>query len=138
MLDPKIIEIATDIRKKAYNFAMSDASKEYDFHHEDNLSCMCAVASYALYKDLLKKGYNSDTVKFVEGDFEDEYCGHCWIEIEGFIVDVTATQFGIENEIYITKIGKDRRYIKERETDLMPNWHMKQTPYWSDFKRFFE
>ena len=50
------------------------------------------------------------------GTFEDELRehnefshGHCWVEFEGKIIDITATQFGIKDKVFITD-KNDSRY----------------------------
>lgn len=52
----------------------------------------CAVSSYIVFLYLSKRGFKP---KFMLAD-----C-HCWIEVDNHFVDLTATQFGFEEEILI-------------------------------------
>jgi len=54
---------------------------------------MCSVSSRRLYDRLRKKGYRP---KFVSGFFcgSGERYYHCWVRVLGYILDVTADQFG--------------------------------------------
>lgn len=62
-----------------------------------NLRGWCGVASVILAKELKEVGINATV-------WEGEYSGmpHTWIIVNNYIVDITATQFGLE-EVYITK-----------------------------------
>jgi hypothetical protein len=55
----------------------------------DNLCGMCAIASSMIFNECKRQGIRA---KFVYAD--KKYEGHCWIEVQGYIIDVTATQFG--------------------------------------------
>ena len=83
-------EIALKVRKHCEAFANSDASKGHDFHKQKNLDCMCAVASYALCKALQKNGVSATMISGTCGGWRDE---HCWVESDGYIIDITSTQF---------------------------------------------
>lgn len=97
-----IFSIANKVRKQCEIFASSPAAKNYDFYRskgiKNNLSCMCAIASYTLVKVFRAKGIRC---KLVRGKF-DEYNYHCWVETCNKIVDITATQFHIRESVYIT------------------------------------
>jgi hypothetical protein len=55
-----------------------------------NLAGACAIASYSMYRALIKLGYNP---KFIVAD---SGCGcHCWVEIDSYVIDLTATQFNM-------------------------------------------
>lgn len=75
----------------------------------DDLKGACARASYLLQKALELNGIK---VVFVLGQYSDEPkfgWDHCWVEIDHFIVDITATQFKIDDEVYICQ-KYDKRY----------------------------
>ena len=59
---------------------------------QDNLCGACAVASYVIFLYLVKQGYSP---LFRVTDF------HCWIEADGFYIDLTATQYGFKEEVLI-------------------------------------
>ena len=99
--------IAEKVRKSCEKFANSDASKDYDFHNSNCLSCMCAVASFTLATALRQNGIQCDVVKGYFYDNGDEIQGdHCWVEIGPDIVDITVTQFYPNwQKVYITQKG---------------------------------
>jgi hypothetical protein len=55
-----------------------------------NLAGACAIASYTLYKCLIKLKYKP---KFIVA----EGCNgaHCWLELDNYVIDLTATQFNM-------------------------------------------
>lgn len=69
-----------------------------------DLSGVCAISSYRLFKRLKKAGISGEIVvmNFKNGS------SHCWIESSGNVFDLTMTQFGRE------RIVKERRqkYLK--------------------------
>lgn len=67
----------------------------------DTLSGMCAIASADIYRRLKKKGIHSDIC--VAEDEEGEFC-HCYVMINDFLVDATATQFHHEIKKPLKKI----------------------------------
>jgi len=78
----KIKRIAKDVRKWA------ERLQEQEQLWDNNLGCMCAIASYELFKRL-RKARLDPTICFTNGDDG----GHAFISCQGHIVDVTATQF---------------------------------------------
>ncbi len=56
---------------------------------EEDLCGMCAIASAELFRRLKDMGY-SPKIALYDGD---DHC-HCFVLVNGQIVDVTATQFG--------------------------------------------
>jgi hypothetical protein len=48
----------------------------------------CAIASYKLFEELKRANYSPE---LVVGEFPE--FGHCWIELDGKVIDITATQF---------------------------------------------
>jgi hypothetical protein len=139
-----ILEIAKKVRIASEIFALSSESKSLDFHGREDLGCMCATASFALYTELKKNGY--DCV-FVSGRFKD-WCDHCWVEIDGMIVDITATQFsGIEDDVLVVPSNDDRYkpYSSRSRRKNMGNlsnmqksgWPKEQAPSWRKVKKYF-
>lgn len=63
-----------------YYSQKEDCGKYMDEH--------CAIASYKLFEELKQANYFP---ALVVGEFPE--FGHCWIELEGKVVDITATQF---------------------------------------------
>jgi len=87
-----------------------------------DLACMCAIASSALTKAFHKAGYKKATL--IEGEFD--WGGHCWVELDGEIWDITATQFGIDNEVHRTSID-DEDYHDRIKVDFK-EWPPEQKP----------
>lgn len=72
--------------------------------HSQDLMGMCAIASTHLMIRLLKEGYTDARVRKVLVEYHGEHLGHCYVEVDGWIVDITATQFdeGAPNECDIS------------------------------------
>lgn len=81
-----IIELAYKVRRAVKRWTRDNCEVD-----PEDLCGACAIASYTLYKALQNKGYRPTLVCAVNG-FE----GHCWVELRGHIIDVTATQFDPE------------------------------------------
>lgn len=114
-------KIAQKVRKKCEKYVKGLENSIYG----ETLSCLCAVASKALQNELVEAGYNT---KLVYGNaFGDT---HCWVELDGKIYDITATQFGVEEKVYVTDVN-DEDYEKEKEVkDLrfFSGWPIEQKP----------
>jgi hypothetical protein len=99
MSKPTPRQLATIVRKRAEEYA--ERTEGFD---PKTLDSMCAIASYALVKALHKHGYKS--AKLVV--FEDENEGHCWVEYNGYVYDVTATQFDMRRPgVFIVRTTHD-------------------------------
>jgi hypothetical protein len=83
----KVRRIARAARKWAEEYA------EYKGMHRD-LMCLCAIASAELHKKLRKEKQPSILCENRE---------HCFVMCGDYVVDITATQFGIQEDIYIRK-----------------------------------
>jgi len=64
-----------------------------------NLAGACAIASYVMYRALIKFGYKPQFI------MADSGCGcHCWVELDNHVIDLTATQFNMAlPKVLITK-----------------------------------
>lgn len=73
-----------------------------------NLDCCCGIASFALNKAFNMFGYESKMVSGEFGTMNYRQGNHCWVESEGYVYDLTATQFEGYNHkpIFISKKGK--------------------------------
>ena len=76
-----------------------------------SLSGSCAIASAILFKVLKDKGHKP---VFCCG--EDCVSGHCWIEVNDFVVDLTATQFRNCGYKKVNIIPKDKLHEHESYT----------------------
>lgn len=94
------------IMKQTRNWAMRNRHK---YEIPSDLSTMCAIASAKLYKNLKENNYNPiiSISQF-----------HCWIELKGNALDITATQF---NEAPILILPKKEYYKLLREKDYLGN-----------------
>ena len=84
----------------------------------------CAIVSYTMYRVLRKQGLEP-TLALAGGRFRTYL--HCWVEVDGFIVDLTATQFGYKRPVQVVTrpsewhkplISRGRRVITE-----VKGWH---------------
>lgn len=75
----RIKRIADNVRMWAEE--MQDRNQRWD----EDLSCMCGIASYELFKRLKRAGLKP-TMCFAN-------VGHAFIQCKGYTIDVTATQF---------------------------------------------
>jgi hypothetical protein len=84
LLDNKLIQkLGSFIRSQVEIWTKHNPDiDEYD------LAGACAIASYTLYRCLIKLGYQPKLI------MADSGCGcHCWVELNNYIIDLTATQF---------------------------------------------
>jgi len=125
-----IRDIALKVRRACEMFSVSQESESFDYHGDDELGGMCATASFALRKYLKKKGIE---VEVISGDYKlrdqwfDREC-HCWVEYRGYIIDITATQFGINEAVHIT--SNREKYYRLRKVPKMSRlkWCKGQQP----------
>jgi hypothetical protein len=99
MLDPRVRKIAKNVRKLA------------EVLQDDNpdLENMCGQASYLLYAWLKKEGIKSS---MLYGDYESD--SHAWNRVGDYYVDVTATQFGCRNRVYV-RSSNCEEYVVDKE-----------------------
>lgn len=69
---------------------------DYELCWNSNLAGGCLMSSYMLQYVLKKQGIKS---KLIRGRCRDNY--HWWLVIDNNIVDITATQFGVKERVYI-------------------------------------
>ena len=73
---------------------------------DGNMRGLCAICSATLVRVLRKRGYHA---KIFWGRFGDQG-HHCWVEYDGWVYDITASQFReIKKPLYKIKQG-GRRY----------------------------
>lgn len=155
MINQKILKVLESVRTLMDSFASSKESKNYDFHSKEDLQCACCITSKVLF-DILKEQGKSP--KLCIGIFFDgytiglktkgkspselkPYVNHCWIELDGKILDLTATQFNepsIKHEFVFPKIHitykSDKKYLKVYDNSLkgfkteISQWPRSQKP----------
>lgn len=96
----QVISIARRVRKWAER---TNNRRVWPFN--DDLCGMCAIASVKLFKELNAAGITN--ARICEND------EHCFIIWHGYIIDVTATQFGFTNEpITVIKVKDVDSYYR--------------------------
>lgn len=113
--------IADNIRNDILAFRKACAD-EFGY----SLECFCAICSYALWKYLRKKKIAS---KFVLGDYRGY--DHCFLIIEDYVVDITATQFGLSELEIVEFEGSDYDYYKSNQdavNHVNLDWPKDQSP----------
>ena len=100
-LNEQIFYLALSTRRKfeKINKDITDGGREFPL----DLCGSCAIVSAILFKVLKDGGYNPF---FWCGENFCQGGGHCWVEVDGFIVDLTATQFAKKYK-KVTVIPKD-------------------------------
>lgn len=117
-----------------------------------DLTCACAVSSWTLWRLLKKQGVNANFIsgryigniylsyekEIEEGRYIDvEFLGdgHCWIEVDKKIIDITATQFDFCDSVCIVKSNERKRkyYIPQKTNskairEINQDWPVEQQP----------
>jgi hypothetical protein len=132
-IDPNIFLFAYATRRK-----FEAVNKEIGFFPAD-LRGACAIASATLFKVLKDAKYSPEFYcgeSFASG-------GHCWIVVDNFIVDITATQFGKKNKrVSIVPINNDRKHYswdriwKHKLVPIKRAW-MEQNPHSALAKKYY-
>ena len=124
----KIRRISLNVRRRilklSYKYTLSN----------NNLGGLCGLSSYFLSQELLK--YFKST-KYCYGFFyrsRTNYCGHAWIEVDDYIVDITATQFEkVPTTVLILRKENANKYKKlvdgKRGLDQLRDWSDWQNPF---------
>lgn len=102
---PTVEQLARKVRSRVVRWVRDNHAIS------DDLCGACAIGSYTLWKVLRAKGRRASLVVLV-----DDLSGHCWVELSGHIIDITATQFH-GPRIAIFKIGEWPEWSKTDEYD---------------------
>lgn len=118
-----LVNIATKARSLAEKFAKNNSF----IGDKRTLQCYCAISSKIFYKMARRAKYK---VNIIQGNFGKDYypdnynnINHCWIEYGNYIIDITATQFGIKDKIYIIEKNKTDQYLTVRDDGIFISWH---------------
>ena len=91
----------------------------YELCWNGNMAGACLMASYMLRYALRKHGIFAELKR---GYYRGNY--HWWLVVDSHIVDLTATQFGMQAPVYITDNTKNyseiRRKLKRGRYALWP------------------
>jgi hypothetical protein len=129
MIPLEVLRIAKKARKICEDFAMSDESIEEDYHLQDDLSAMCAVASFFLRDLLIEQGYYCKVRHAHQPMF-----GHCFIQLEDKAIDITATQFfNSHDKVKVDNLAEHEKWLglgKSRPIRLksLRKWPASQKP----------
>lgn len=101
---------------------------EWDY----DLGGACGVASYHLMRLANKVKVYPD---FVAGTFsmDGESQGHCWIEYQNHIVDLTATQFSIDYDAIHIVPTNDMHYLFDFKTNITLNAYNNALKSWASY-----
>lgn len=114
---------------------LSEITQSKGYTRDPSLVGWCAKASLLLFKTLQRCGFTPKLKVWQSGEL-----GHCYVECDNYIIDVTASQFGgQEVEIVPLGHGAKRQYWKARKTFLDPTmfiaylhthrWHADSIPH---------
>lgn len=98
-----------------------------------DLECYCAIGSYFLCMVARKFGYHLTLIEGVAYDQSSPNdTNHCWVQYQGKVIDITATQFGYTSKVRIVNIAnKDYTVVRANNNarqSLRAGWD-DQSPY---------
>jgi hypothetical protein len=94
----------------------------------DDLCGLCAIASHKLVKALHRAGFKQATL--IQGTYRS--ATHCWVRLEDRIYDITATQFGKNKLVYVTKASNSlykAKYVGVLAEIRLKNHWDEQSPF---------
>ena len=109
----KILSIARETRKHVKSFIGRNEDIYFDVNTK-TLECGCGIASSILLKRLHASGYDSANI------FDTD--SHAFIIVEGYLLDITATQFkGFERKAVLFELYDD--FLKSgRSPNIQQIW----------------
>ena len=99
-----IFLIAQNTRK----WAEKKAKKDY-FSYGSCLAGLCAIASAHVFTALKKQGFTPQ-LHMADGDGS-----HVFVTAEGFLIDVTATQFDINKKVIVKPYKRPRKWFWKKQ-----------------------
>jgi len=113
------------LRKELKPFV--DEHTPEDFY--GNFGGACGFMSYAMYL-LLRRLGEKPKLAVAGGIYVG--CSHCWVEVDGYIVDLTATQFGYKKPVQVvtrpSEWHKPRKYEGRKALAELKSWNGRQNP----------
>jgi len=94
------------------------------FTFSSDLCGLCAIGSWFLVKKLREKGYNAEL-------YISEAGNHVWCQVGKTVIDVTVTQFGHREKIYLGKSSPRCYYYKGQKVKWPKDfkcWDRYQSP----------
>lgn len=105
----------SDSIKKLGRFIRSEVEiwiKDNPTISADNLEGACAIASFTMYKCLIKLGHKPKLIIAASDDGD-----HCYLELNQHVIDLTATQFNMAlPKVLITNIKYYTEVIPELQS----------------------
>lgn len=142
--EQKIESVLPKFRESLKLFVNSPVSSGLDCHKEDeDLSCSCAISSHALGTLLERKGFSPSVIVGVYNDSRKELdelspndINHCWLEVGGKIIDLTASQFNRKEKeiVFISTENSGKKFIPIIRTSVksmkkdVTDWPKQQVP----------
>lgn len=114
-----LTQIAEGVRKEAENYAEEEG-------YDSDLCGLCAIASVWLFQDLKKNGFKP--IICVSREKDTWGCWHVYLEVDGYVVDITATQFNISDGVEIHHVNHSGEILLRAGRSNF--W------YWRPYKQF--
>lgn len=90
----ELIRHAIAVRYKCKLYAFAITNKDIFYYRAENLHSMCAVASYTLVHYLRRRNIKAKLISTQH---------HCWVETNNYFIDITCSQYGLEDYIILNK-----------------------------------
>lgn len=139
-MDKQLKKIAVASRREMERFVRHKG----DTFNTGDLACYCAIASYFFimlgrkfgYKMTLVEGiaFDDDVDAMQNGEKPAFGVNHFWVEYEGKIIDLTATQFDSDlKKVHVVDVDDENYWAMSRNNaarrHLQSIWPKEQTPY---------
>lgn len=115
------------MRRNAETITIPDT--RYNIYCPKMLNGLCGICAVNLAQAFQCAGYPAEpvigTYLYRAKYFEPRHYIHCWVELNGKVYDITATQFG-EAKIVIAE--SEDPYFRQRVADCWEGWSDAQTP----------
>lgn len=92
----KLFDIAYDCRRIVEKLAAQTKKENF------GLCGFCGIGSQHLYNMALQNGIKTSLIM---GKYDG--ASHCWLQYRKYYVDITATQFGVEEKVHIVGVSND-------------------------------
>lgn len=102
--DQLVKRVAFKVRREVKRLAGADVDGSlFNYIDHKDLGGGCSISSYIMVKVLERLGVSAKMVSGIFGSGPQYGGWHAWVEYEGAIYDVTATQFGVRRAVHITE-----------------------------------
>ncbi len=144
-MDKQLKKIAAAARREMENFV-----RKHDKYNVGDLCCYCAISSFFLimlgrkfgYKMTLIEGsafagdmkFEREGLENGEVKLSDIMVNHCWVEYDGMIIDLTATQFQKSlKKVHVVE-ANNKEYLglnknNKAKANFRSIWPDEQSPY---------